>query len=93
MVLVSRIIYVTRTHRAVPSRGRQRMKQARHVLQVHLHTQVYHGRADPSREAPGLQTEAKREAGVPHDSLNCTTDREKDVGRVFFLFQKTDVAS
>jgi len=50
--------------------------------------QVYHGRADASQEAPGLGTEARREAGVPHDALNGTRDREKDAGRVCFLVQE-----
>jgi len=50
--------------------------------------QVYHGRADPSQEAPGLGTQARREAGVPHDALICTIDRDKDAGRVCFLVQE-----
>ena len=37
------------------------------------------------REAPGSGTEAGREAGVPHDALNCTSDGGKDAGRVGFL--------
>ena len=48
--------------------------------------QVYHGREDPSREAPGLQTEASREAGASHGKLNGTID--KDARRVFFLVHK-----
>ncbi len=50
--------------------------------------QAYHGRADPSQEALGLGTEARREAGVSHEALNCTIDRVKDAGRVCFLVQE-----
>jgi len=50
--------------------------------------QVYQGRAEPSQEAPGLGTEAGQEAGVPHDALNGTIDREKDAGRVCILGQE-----
>jgi hypothetical protein len=35
-----------------------------------------------------LGTEARREAGVPYDALNCTIDRDKDAGRVCFLVQE-----
>jgi len=35
-----------------------------------------------------LGTEARREAGVPHDALICTIDRDKDAGRVCFLVQE-----
>jgi hypothetical protein len=41
--------------------------------------QVYHGRAGPSQEAPGLGTEARREASVPQDTLKGTIDRDKDM--------------
>ena len=50
--------------------------------------QVYHRRADASQEAPGLGTQAMREAGLPHDALNCIIDRDKDVGRACFLVQE-----
>lgn len=50
--------------------------------------QMYDGRADPSQEAPGLGTEARWEAAVPHDARNGTIDRDKDAGRVCFLVQE-----
>ena len=50
--------------------------------------QVYHGRAGPSREAPGLGTEVRREAAVPHSALNGTIDCDKDAGRVCLLVQE-----
>jgi hypothetical protein len=50
--------------------------------------QVYHGKADPSQEEPGPGTEARREAGAPHGTLNGTIDRDKDAGRVCFLVQE-----
>jgi hypothetical protein len=49
---------------------------------------VYHGRADASQEASGLGTEARREAGAPHEARNGTIDREKDAGRACLLVQE-----
>ena len=49
---------------------------------------MYHGTADPSREAPGLQTEARQEAGASHGTLNGPIDREKDAGRDCFLVRE-----
>ena len=69
--------------------GRQRMQWVRMVCTRSIFTQqVYHGRTDSSQEVPGLGTEARREAGVPHDALNGTSDREKDAGCVCFLVQE-----
>ncbi len=51
-------------------------------------SQVYHGRADPSQEAPGVGMVARREAGVLHDARNGTIDREKDAGCVCLLVQE-----
>lgn len=48
----------------------------------------YHGRADASQEALGLGTEARREAGVPHDALNGTIDRDMDADCVCLLVQE-----
>jgi hypothetical protein len=45
---------------------------------------VYHSRVQHTREAPGLQTGARREADAPHGALNCPIDRYKDTRRVFF---------
>jgi hypothetical protein len=49
---------------------------------------VYHGRADLSQEAPGLGTEARREAGVLPAASNGTIDRQKDAGCVCLLAQE-----
>ena len=49
---------------------------------------MYHRTADPSREASGLQTEARQEAGASHGTLNGTIDHDKDARRVFFLVRK-----
>jgi hypothetical protein len=48
----------------------------------------YHGRTGPSQEAPSLGTEVRREAGVPHDVLNCNSDRKKEAGCVCLLVQE-----
>jgi hypothetical protein len=50
--------------------------------------QMYHGTADSSREAPGLQTEARQEGGASHGTLNGTIDHDEDARRVFFLVRK-----
>jgi hypothetical protein len=66
----------------------QRLEHVRCVLQIHLHLTSVSRRTDPSREAPGLQTEASREAGASHGTLNGTIDHDKDARRVFFLVRK-----
>ena len=48
---------------------------------------VYHSRVQHTREAPGLQTGARREADAPHGALNCIIDREKDAGVVASCFR------
>jgi hypothetical protein len=48
---------------------------------------VYRSRVQHTREAPGLQTGARREADAPHGALNCIIDREKDAGVVASCFR------
>ena len=46
---------------------------------------VYHRRVQHIREAPRPRTGARREADVPHGTLNYPIDRHKGTRHVFFL--------
>jgi len=77
VVRVSRISHVARIPRAASAGAGNRRNRSVVCSRSIFTRQVYHGRADPSREA-----------AVPHDALNGTLDREKDAGRVCLLVQE-----
>jgi hypothetical protein len=82
----ARITHMSRTpHTASVGNRRSRSLRCSRFI---FTRQEYHERADPSQEAPGLRTEARREAGVLHEARNGTIDREKDAGCVCLLVQE-----